>query len=501
LKALVQGVSPLPEPWNRRAVPRNFALGSGETVFCGECGSGPHGMKNREDFVAIGDSGTALATDILGRRKIVQAAVDPTKSAFFWLSGFYVVYCARPEDWIPGLSYIPLAKVTAILALWGLFNAMGRTKRTLKDVPLEGKLLLAMIGLLFVGAFLSPVWRGGAVSRTIDFSKVYIAWILTFLLITSFRRLKQIIYIQTASVAVICFVSVIKGHNTPRLDGVLGGIYSNPNDLAFSIVLTLPFALAFLLTSRTRLRKMSWIIGMFGMGVALVLTASRAGFISLIISGTVTLWHFGVRGRRLYLIVATGLIGTLLLVTAGGKLYDRFAALSGDSTTDKSAYASYQDRKYLMERSLEGIEHYPILGIGIANFQTYSLIWHDVHMTYLQICVEGGIPVLILYLLFIGRAFKNLRVLRKAGKQLDHEMVLFVAALHSSLIGFVIGALFAPEAYQYFPYFTVAFTAVLLQIYKDQATEPGPSPIPKKPRHFLEVYGNYGRAGAITPVR
>ncbi|MBZ5657205.1 MAG: O-antigen ligase family protein [Acidobacteriia bacterium] len=450
--------------------------------------------------MAIGDSGTAPATDILGRRKILPA-VDPTKSAFFWLSGFYVVYCARPEDWIPGLSYIPLAKVTAILAMWGLFNALGRTKRTLKDVPVEGKLLLAMIGLLFVGAFLSPVWRGGAISHTMDFSKVFIAWILTFLLITTFQRLKQIIYIQTASVAVICFISVIKGHTRPRLEGVLGGIYSNPNDLAFSIVLTLPFVLAFLLTSRSGIAKICWIIGMLGMGVALVLTASRAGFLNFIVSGTVTLWHFGVRGRRLYLIAATGLIGVLLLATAGGKLYDRFTALSGDTETEQSAYESYEARKYLMWRAVDGIENYPILGVGVSNFETYSLIWHQVHMTYLQVCVEGGIPVLILYLLFFRRAFKNLRVLRKAEKELDPEMILFAGALHSSLIGFVFGALFAPEGYQFFPYFAVAFTAVMLQLYRDQAAEPGLAPPPKKPRHFLEVYGDYGRAGAIAPVR
>ena len=35
-------------------------------------------------------------------------AVDPTKAAFFWLSAFFVVYCARPEDWVPGLNYIPV---------------------------------------------------------------------------------------------------------------------------------------------------------------------------------------------------------------------------------------------------------------------------------------------------------------------------------------------------------------------------------------------------------
>jgi O-antigen ligase len=463
-------------------------------------GPGAHGIAKR-GFVAIGDNGTAVAADILGRRKVVPV-VDATKGAFFWLSAFFVVYCARPEDWIPGLKYFPLAKITAILAMWGLFASLGRTKRTFKDLPKEGSYLLAMIGLLYVGGFLSPIWKGGAVSHTIDISKVLVACALTFLLVTTFDRLRRIIFIQAASVAIICIVSIIKGHDMPRLEGVLGGIYSNPNDLAFAIVLSLPFALAFMVTARKTLVKVLWLFGMLCMLAALFLTASRAGFIDLVIAGTVTLWHFGIRGRRFYLIVATGFVGVLLMATVGGRLYDRFTALSGDSSTDQSAYGSYESRKYLMLRALDGIEHYPILGLGVHNFMSYSLIWHEVHMTYLQICVEGGIPVLILYLMFFARGFKNLRILRKT-KNLDPDIVLFVGALHSSLIGFLVGALFAPEAYQFFPYFAVAFTATLLQTVKErEQPESGTAaPPPKKPRHFLETYADYGRTGAVTPVR
>jgi O-antigen ligase len=450
--------------------------------------------------VAIGDSVTAPATDILGRRRIARV-VDPTKSAFFWLSAFFVVYCARPQDWIPGLKYIPLAKITAILAMWALFNSAGRTKRTLKDLPKEAKLLLVLTGLLYLSGFLSPVWKGGGVSRAIDYSKVFIAWSLIFLLITTFDRLRRIIFIQAASVAVICAVSIIKGHSTPRLEGVIGGIYSNPNDLAFAIVLSLPFALAFLVTTKNVFAKALWLAGMLTMMTALFMTASRAGFIDLIIMGTVTLWHFGIRGRRFYLIVAAGFICVLLMTVAGGKLYDRFAALSGNSTTEESAYGSYEARKYLMLRALDGIENYPVFGIGIRNFMTYSLIWHDVHMTYLQICVEGGIPALIVYLMFFGRGFKNLRTLLRT-KNLDGDIVLFIGALHSSLVGFAVGALFAPEAYQFFPYFAVAFTATLLQIVKEKEQEPGTAlPPPPKPRHFLEAYAHHRRTGAVNPVR
>jgi O-antigen ligase len=154
-----------------------------------------------------------------------------------------------------------------------------------------------------------------------------------------------------------------------------------------------------------------------------------------------------------------------------------------------------------MVRALDGIEHYPIFGIGVRNFETYSLIWHDVHMTYLQICVEGGIPVLIIYLMFFRRSFQNLKILRKR-TDLDPDIVLFVGALYSSLIGFVVGACFAPEAYQFFPYFAVCFTASLLQTIKENDQAPGSAPLPpKKPHHFLEVYADHRTTGAVSPVR
>jgi O-Antigen ligase len=451
--------------------------------------------------VAIGDNGNSATAGIPGTRTSFRIA-DPTKSAFFWLSGFFVVYCARPEDWIPGLKYLPLAKITAIMAMWGLFNALGKTKRTFKDLPKESRILLAMIGLLYIGGFLSPVWRGGAVSRTIDFSKIYIAWVLVFLLITTFDRLRRIILIQQISVVLVCAAAMIKGRSTPRLSGVLGGIYSNPNDLAFAIVLSLPFALAFMITSKNTIVKALWLCGMLVEAVALFMTASRAGFIDLVISGSVCLYFFAIKGRRPLLLVGTAIIGVVVMAGAGGKLYDRFSALSGDSTTDQSAYGSYEDRKFLMLRALDAIEHYPIFGIGVRNFPSYSLVWHDVHMTYLQICAEGGVAVLILYLMFFYRGFKNLKVLRKK-KNLDPDIILFVGALQSSLVGFVVGAVFAPEAYQFFPYFAVAFTATLFQTIKEQEQESGGTapPPPKKRHHFLEVYADHRTAGTVSPVR
>ena len=421
-------------------------------------------------------------------------------AAFFWLSAFYLVYCARPEDWIPGLKFAPLAKLTAIPALILLFST--KTGRKFRDRPKETNYLFALIAILLVSGVFSPVWKGGALFHTIDFSKVLVVWVLTFLVVMDFPRLRRIIFIQAGSVAVIAVASIAKSQGHPRLEGVLGGIYSNPNDLAFAIVLSLPFCLAFLLNAKSGFRKMSWAFAMLAMCSALFLTASRAGFIDLVISGSVCLWHFGVKGRRPHLIVIAVVLGTLIMLMGGRQLKDRFAAIAGgdlDTTTETKAESSFEARKYLMLRSLEIIGRYPLLGTGVNNFVVVSGDWHEVHMTYLQVAVEGGIPALVIYLMFFARGFSNLRRLRRR-RDLDAEITLFVGALHSSLIGFAVGALFAPEAYQFFPYFAVAYTSVLLAIVKERDRIPASSAgFSSNTDRSLRTYAIEPRSGSLAP--
>ena len=402
---------------------------------------------------------------------------------FFWLNAFYVVYCARPEDWFGPIGLLPLAKITGIGAFLAFLFTGGKGNRKFRELPIESYFLLAMIVILMISSLFSPVWRGGAISRTLDFAKVWVVFVLTFLLVTDLKKFRRIIFIQAASVPVICLLSIIKGRHTARLDGVLGGIYSNPNDLAFAIALSFPFCLMFFLTAKTHFRKMLWVVGMLIMGAALFMTASRGGFITMVFTGAVCLWHFGVRGKRFLLIAATGIASLTLLMVAGGTMKDRFTSLWKERSElhtgeERRAFDSFEQRQYLIDRSIEGIKEYPILGIGTRNFETYSTVWREVHMTYLQIAVEGGIPSLILFLLFFFCGFRNLRRLRKRRK-LSPELVLFTGALHSVLVGFVVGALFSPEAYQFFPFFAVAYTSALLAYVKE--SERAATPTSAKP--------------------
>lgn len=409
---------------------------------------------------------------------------------FGFLIAFFVVYCSRPEDWIAPLYYIPLAKITAGGALLGLLVA-GRTERKLKDFPREGYYLLTLILLLFLGAVLSPVWRGGAFLHTMEFAKIIVIYSLIFLLVTSMQRLRRLIFVEAAAMVVVTGVSIIKGYHTPRLEGVIGGIYSNANDLAFAIVLTMPFCLGFLITSKRTIGKIGWALGLMVMLVALFMTASRAGFIDFVISGTVCLYHFGVRGKRRYLIVVTGILATLLLVTMGQRLVQRFEAIS-EQTEGDAAFGSYQARKMLMLKAVEGIAHYPVLGVGANNFMAYTRIWHQVHMTYLQIGVEGGLPALMLYLTIFYCGFRNLRKLRRI-KSLPQDFEIFAGAIHSSLVGFAVGALFSPEAYHFFPFFSVAYTSAMLAMVGEQKLDAGEAIPDWRQRRMARMNGDHGK--------
>lgn len=439
------------------------------------------------------------------RERFNASAASDAAPAFFWLSAFFLVYSTRPEDWIPGLSYIPLAKITVAFALIAWFLAKGKARRKLKDLPRESKYLLAMIALMLLFAPLSPVWKSGALLRALDFAKVYIGWVLTFLLVTNLERLRRLILIQSASVALVALISLVKGSSQLRLHGVLNGIYDNPNDLAFAIVLTIPLILLLLLTAKNVVQKMLWAAAMVVMLYTLFLTASRAGFVDLVISASVALWFFGVKGKRPQLIFASAIVGVLLLVIAGRHLGERWVAISGsdiDSSEKMTAYWTYQERKFLMVKAVEGILHYPLTGVGTGVFPAYSGHWKTVHMTYLQIAAEGGIPILVLYLLFFGSGFRKLReLLRKPDPKSD--VTMFSWALYCCLLGFAVGACFAPEAYQFFPYFTVAYIAALSATVRERENSLSTEGL--EPSNFgmrlTKRYGSYGQTRPVSLVR
>jgi O-antigen ligase len=372
---------------------------------------------------------------------------------------FMLAYCARPEDWVPHMSAIPLAKITGMLLILAFLFSLGQVRgRFPKEL-----LYLALLSVqLFLTVPFSPVWRGGAFWASVDFVKFVIVVFIIVWVLNTMARLRQIIYLQTLCVTIATAVSVWKGQLVVgRLMGVLHGNYDNANDLALQIVICLPFCAVFLIRTRSPIRKLAWSFVILFLAYAVLLTGSRGGLLAAMVMFAALIWEFAIKGRHRFLLIIA-MIGLVFVGLKGGTVLRRFGAL-GQGDEDPTAYASARARGELLRKSLEVTAHYPIFGIGPGNFPVVSGNWHVTHNSYTEMSSEGGLPALILYLMILWRAFVNVQSVKKYRKGMP-EHRLWAKALYASLLAFLIGSFFASDAYQGFTYFLVAYTSALLLI-------------------------------------
>lgn len=248
-----------------------------------------------------------------------------------------------------------------------------------------------------------------------------------------------------------------------RLTGALGGIYGNANDLALDIVMAFPFCVLFLVRTQNILKKVAWFVAIALLGYALLLTYSRGAVLALVVSGAVLLWEFGIKGKRYGLIAAAGLMALCLVGVLGPKGYMNRVISIVHPSSDAGDKGSWEARKALLIQSLSITAHYPIFGVGCGNFVVVSGDWHVAHNSYTELGADGGVFVLLLFVLILRRSVVNLREVESlAPKQPDLQ--LFRGAFRVSLVAFLVGAFFVSASYHFFAYFLVAFSGALHHI-------------------------------------
>jgi O-antigen ligase len=409
-----------------------------------------------------------------GTQDGIAAATVPTKLdlsrqgnsfAYGALVVFCFLYYYRPEDFIPGLDYIPMAKISGILAFLGLIAgvlAQGKVR-----MPNAIKFLLA---LLFQMVLTIPfaIWRGGAADTVFNkFSKTVITAILVSLVVVSLRQLRQLLWIQTSAVVVVSIAAVLLRHQRDgRLEGFGYGVLQNSNDLALNIVIVLPLCAAFILHARG-LKKAVWIIATVLMLVAVEMTYSRGALLALIICGSFSLYEYGIKGKRRYLIaiaVLIALIGLGIVVVSSNYRARVESIVLGniEGSHDKN---SREARLELLKKSIVVSLQHPLFGVGPGNFKILDNGWAVAHNTYTELSAEGGVLSLVFFLLALRAAFKNISEAKRSGKyKSDPEFRLFTQALFAGMTTLVVGGCFGSLEYNLYPFLMIGYTCALVRL-------------------------------------
>jgi putative inorganic carbon (HCO3(-)) transporter len=338
-------------------------------------------------------------------------------------------------------------------------------------------LLLTLAGLISIITAINPseAWN--------EFNDVFIKAVLIFIVMINVvrteKRLKLLIYVTVAVTFVLSF-NAVRDYQTAnftvegyRINGILGGMFGNPNDLALHFVTMTPIAVTMAFYSRNLIVKILLTITAILTVAGNVVTYSRGGFIGLLVVAVVLAYKLG-RKKRLLLAIVGPIILGLFVLLAPGNYGVRLLSIFIPSL---DPFGSAGSRQEILNRSIIVSLRHPISGIGMGNFHTVSLHETVTHNAFTQISAEMGFPALIIYLMFLTAPILWLRKVERATESPRSPFYYYLSiGLQASLIGYMISGFFAAVAYQWYAYYLVAYGVCLFRLYQSQPPAITPKP-------------------------
>jgi O-antigen ligase len=381
----------------------------------------------------------------------------------------FVVYF-RPYELIPALSaFSSMALVLAVLTLGVYLPTQLGLEGNLTARPREVHLLLllTLTALLSIPLAIIPGEAWATFNDT--FVKAVLMFIVMVNVVRTEWRLKGLIWL---ALGVGCLLSLnaldnyragnftVEGY---RVEGDLGGMFGNPNDMALHLVTMIPLAVGLLLTTRKIAARMFYAMCAVLMLAGTVVTFSRGGFIGLIFGAGVLAWKLGRRNRVVVTFVSLlALVGFLALAPSG---YGTRILSLLNSNLD--AVGSSSTRMELLKRSIMVALRYPLTGVGMGNFHIKSIHEQVSHNAYTQVAADMGLAAMALYTLFIVTPLKRLwQIERETFADRRHSHFYYLAVgIQASLVAYLVSSFFASVAYQWYVYYLVAYAIALRRIY------------------------------------
>src|SRR5215470_3295119 len=341
-------------------------------------------------------------------------------------------------------------------------------------------IVMLLLAVMFTPFAVSPGESAAMLSEV--FIKTVTIFILIIGVVNTRERLRAMIKL-TALCGTAMAVFAIKNYATgnftmkgDRIEGLVGGMFGNPNDLAAALNMLIPLAVALALMSARRVRLLYTVCALL-LFCGVMVTFSRAGFITLAAVSGVMLWKFG-RGSRSSLALATLAASVLLLSVFSGAYRSRLMTIL-DPNSDASGSA--QQRVDLLERGLNLSLRHPIIGLGMGNFHIYSIHEKVAHNGYVETAAELGLIGLLAYLILILAPLRALARIEmetmKSGAGVDLDAKYLSIGLQTALIAYMINSFFLSIQYLWYLYYAAGLAAALRLIYtaeKDaQANEGG----------------------------
>lgn len=398
----------------------------------------------------------------------LAAEAEPRLStpwSFKLLAVFLLLLYANLPLVVPQVAALAPAQAVALGAFALLFVERAIARRPFTLSWPESHLLLAFLGVVALSSFTS-FWPAHALEQTLVLLRFVAVYLLIVNTTETWSRLRVLFAVMVAGGLFPALGSLHYARQGVLVEGNRAGwvgIFSNPNDLAYSLVLLFPLALA--LVPGTRGWKKLLPLGAAALfAVAIFTTYSRGGMLGF---GAVVLLAFLLWSPPVARLPGL-VVGAAALAFAVTTFWDRdegFADLLGDATLNQ--------RLNTIKAGLAMFADNPLLGVGpgcsvigwpeYAPPNAFSEGWLHSHNTVIQVLSEtgllGAVPFFLLLGIALWRAHERARTWRLAG---DRERSRMVSALAISLWGLVVCGVSGGYVLSWFPYLILGLTSAAL---------------------------------------
>ncbi len=384
--------------------------------------------------------------------------------SFAGLFLFTFILYYRPYEWDPSLLWMSssafwIATVTLMVFIPTQLGLEGNITTRPREVNLV--LLLLVTGLFSLSFALDRAAGWGAL---VEYMKVVAMFIVMVNVVRTELRLKALMWLVLIASVVVSVAAVndyrmgnlaLQGR---RIEGVIGGLFSNPNDLALHLVIMVPIVFGLLLATRNILGKIIYLVCALIFIAGIVVTFSRGGFLGFVVVIFVLTWKLARRSRIVFLIIGVFVIAGAIAL-APGAFRGRIS-----TTDDASATARADDLK----RSTYLAIRHPIFGVGIGNYVYYSNVMKATHNAYTQVAAEMGLAAGFFYFLFLISPIRRLRRIEHENRDVKGrkpKLYFLAITIQASLIGFMVTSFFSSVAYLWYPYYLVGYAICVRRIY------------------------------------
>lgn len=288
---------------------------------------------------------------------------------------------------------------------------------------------------------------------------VIVGWLILGLVKDSYhlRKLMNVLLIVSSLLALWGWDQSFRGN--VRLEGLGGQAFGDSNGVAAFGVLFFPLALHKLLTSTERWDRMFGLASTVLIGMLVVFTQSRGGFLGLL-AGTGYLFCLTPRKKQMF-------IGMALLVTLASPFIANsyLVRISTISLDQEKRDLSAGSRPVLWQAGIHIFLDNPIFGVGLLNYKWAKMPYKETlrgkvdddllnytfqeykvgHSTWFcQLLAEGGLFLTIPYLWLVFGFFFSARRLRRMKIEFDKDLKLLylLFGLEAGIFGYCVSISF-----------------------------------------------------------